>query len=294
MNDVEQKPGESGVGPVARDSLTSLVYNNLRQALMEGRFWPGHRFKIRELAATMNVSETPIREALMQLVRGRALEMQAGRSIMVAHMTAKQYIELRTVRLFLEGLAAEHATTRISEAGIDKMEAIHHELISAEKERRWSDAVRANWQFHRGLYDGSGLPEVLAILDDIWMRNGPLLNFHYPHAPPIYPNEHQHLSVLNYLRQRRPDKVREAIQADMMEGGQNLVRLLEKHGGHPQHDAWGGLTSAAHLSRLRHSVDDRAMGSNSAMSVVHGAGCRSRVACPITPSSLAAQQASTT
>ena len=231
MADVEQRHGEGGVGPVARDSLTSLVYNNLRQALMEGRFWPGHRFKIRDLAATMNVSETPIREALMQLVRGRALEMQAGRSIMVAHMTAKQYLGLRTVRLFREGLAAEHATPRISEADIDKMEAVHRELISAEKEHRWSDAVRANWQFHRGLYDGSGLPEVLAILDDIWMRNGPLLNFHYPHAPPTYPNEHQHLSVLKNLRQRRPDKVRESIQADMMEGGQNLVRLLEKHGG---------------------------------------------------------------
>ncbi|TWA90107.1 GntR family transcriptional regulator [Bradyrhizobium stylosanthis] len=231
MADVDLRLGDRGVGPVARDSLTSLVYNNLRQALMEGRFSPGHRFKIRELAATMNVSETPIREALMQLVRGRALEMQAGRSIMVAHMTAAQYIELRTVRLFLEGLAAEHATTRISEADIDRMEAIHRELVSAEKEHRWSDAVRVNWQFHRSLYDGSGLPEVLAILDDIWMRNGPLLNFLYPHAPPTYPNEHQHLAVLRFLRQRRPDKVREAIQADMMEGGQNLVRLLEKHGG---------------------------------------------------------------
>ncbi len=167
----------------------------------------------------------------MQLVRGRALEMQAGRSIAVAHMTAKQYIELRTVRLFLEGLAAEHATTRISESDIDRMEAIHAELISAEQQQRWSDAVRANWQFHRGLYECSELPEVLAILDDIWMRNGPLLNFHYPSAPPTYPNEHQHLSVLRNLRQRRPDKVRESIQADMMEGGQNLVRLLEQSGG---------------------------------------------------------------
>lgn len=231
MADFDQRLADSGVGPVARDSLTALVYNNLRQALMEGRFWPGHRFKIRELAATMNVSETPIREALMQLVRARALEMQAGRSIIVAHMTAKQYIELRTVRLFLEGLAAEHATTRVSEADIDRMEETHHELISAEKEQRWSDAVRANWQFHRSLYDGSELPEVLAILDDIWMRNGPLLNFHYPYAPPTYPKEHQHLAVLRSLRQRRPDKVREAIQADMMEGGQSLVRLLEKHGG---------------------------------------------------------------
>ena len=231
MAQSHETSGDSGVGPVARDSLTGLVYNNLRQALMEGRFWPGHRFKIRDLAATMNVSETPIREALMQLVRGRALEMQAGRSIMVAHMTAKQYIELRTVRLFLEGLAAEHATTHASDADIDKMEAIHAELVAAEKERRWSDAVRANWQFHRGLYEGSDLPEVLAILDDIWMRNGPLLNFHYPSAPPTYQDEHQHLSVLRYLRQRRPDKVREAIQADMMEGGRNLVRLLEKSGG---------------------------------------------------------------
>jgi DNA-binding GntR family transcriptional regulator len=230
MADFDQMPGDTGVGPVTRDSLTGLVYNNLRQALMEGRFWPGHRFKIRDLAATMNVSETPIREALMQLVRGRALEMQAGRSIVVAHMTAKQYIELRTVRLFLEGLAAEHATTRISEADIDKMAAYHEELISAEKEQRWSDAVRANWQFHHCLYDGSDLPEVLAILDDIWMRNGPLLNFHYPYAPPTYPNEHQHLSVLKFLRQRRPDQVREAIQADMMEGGQKLVRLLERYG----------------------------------------------------------------
>lgn len=74
MSDIEQpsRENDKGVGPVARDSLTGLVYNNLRQALMEGRFWPGHRFKIRELAAAMNVSETPIREALMQLVRGRA------------------------------------------------------------------------------------------------------------------------------------------------------------------------------------------------------------------------------
>jgi DNA-binding GntR family transcriptional regulator len=167
----------------------------------------------------------------MQLVRGRALEMQAGRSIIVAHMTATQYIELRTVRLFLEGLAAEHSTTRIRESDIDRLEAIHHELISAEKEGRWSDAVRANWLFHHTLYEESKLVEVLAILDDIWMRNGPLLNFHYPDARPTYPKEHQHISVLKYLRERRPDKVREAIQADMMEGGQSLVRLLEKHGG---------------------------------------------------------------
>lgn len=231
MSEPDQTFAPGGVGPVARDSLTGLVYNNLRQALMEGRFWPGQRFKIRELAATMNVSETPIREALMQLVRARALEMQAGRSIIVAHMTAKQYDELRTVRMYLEGLAAEHATAHVTDADIARMEKMHQELISAEKEHRWQDAVRANWQFHHSLYEGSELHEVLAILDDIWMRNGPLLNFLYPYASPTYPEQHQHLHVLKYLRERRPDKVREAIQADMVQGGQKLVELLDQHGG---------------------------------------------------------------
>ncbi|MDQ8728498.1 GntR family transcriptional regulator [Bradyrhizobium sp. LHD-71] len=216
--------------PVARDSLTRIVYNNLRHALMEGRFWPGHRFKIRELAAAMQVSETPIREALMQLVRARALELLDGRSIIVAHMSLAQYLELRTIRLFLEGLAAENATPRITNEGIAQMAAFHQELVAAESEGRWSDAVRANWHFHHRLYEAAEMPELLAILDDIWMRNGPLLNYHYPHAPPTYPGPHEHLRVLENLQRRDAAGVRTSIQTDMLQGGVKLVKLLETGG----------------------------------------------------------------
>ena len=219
-----------GIEPVARDSLTRIVYNNLRIALMEGRFWPGHRFKIRELAASMHVSETPIREALMQLVRARALELIDGRSIIVAHMSLTQYLELRTIRLFLEGLAAESATPKISEDGIVQMTALHQELVTAEAEGRWSDAVRANWRFHHRLYEAAEMPELLAILDDIWMRNGPLLNYHYPHAAPTYPGPHEHLRILERLRARDAAGVRDAVQTDMRQGGVKLVQLLESGG----------------------------------------------------------------
>jgi DNA-binding GntR family transcriptional regulator len=212
---------------IPRDSLTRTVYNSLRVALMEGRFWPGHRFKIRELAATMNVSETPIREALMQLVRARALELLDNRSIIVAHISFQQYSELRTIRLYLEGLAAEHATLRMSATGILQMEAFHDELIAAERDGRWSDAVRTNWQFHHQLSEAAEMPELLAILDDIWIRNGPLLNFQYPNARPAYPGEHEHLRVLDNLRKRNPSGVRDAIQNDMIQGGSALMKVLE-------------------------------------------------------------------
>jgi DNA-binding GntR family transcriptional regulator len=213
--------------PIARDNLSTRVYAELRIGLMEGRFWPGDRFKIRELAAAFDVSETPVREAVMQLVRERGLAMDAGRSITVARLSLAQYLELRTIRLQLEGLAAELATTLIPDTEIRRLGEINKALSAAEKAGDWRAAVRTNWQFHHTLYQAAGMPELLALIEGMWLRNGPLLNLQYPHARPTYPGRHQHLNVLDALRRRQPDAVRDAIKADMIEGGAGLVTLLE-------------------------------------------------------------------
>jgi len=215
------------VGLVGRDNLTARVFGELRLALMEGRFRPGHRFKIRELAETMGVSETPIREALMQLVRARVLDMQASRSIEVARLSAAQYEELRGIRILLEGLAAERATTRISKADIASLKKYHQALVAAERGRRWREAVQVNWQFHHTLYKAADAPELLEMIETIWLRNGPLLNMLYPHATPTYPGRHQHLNVLDGLTARNPEAVKQSIQADLMEGGARLLQLLQ-------------------------------------------------------------------
>jgi DNA-binding GntR family transcriptional regulator len=213
---------------VARDNLTARVYHQLRSALMEGRFWPGHRLKIRELAAAMGVSETPVREAVMQLVCEKGLEMQAARSITVAELTLAQYLELREIRLYLEGLAAEAATSTISDRSIKALARTHDDLSEAEKTGRWVDAVHANWRFHHTLYQSARRPELLAMIEGIWLRNGPLVNYLYPHARPTYAGRHQHLAVIEALQSRDPSAVRNAIQSDMIEGGTLLVKLLEQ------------------------------------------------------------------
>lgn len=219
---------EPGVNLIERDNFTARAYQVLREALMEGRFPPGHRFKIRELAQMLGVSMTPVREALMQLVRERALEIMPGRSIEVSRLTLAQYLELRTIRSSLEGMAAEKAATRISPEDIQKLTVLHDELIDAEQTSRWSDAIRVNWQFHHTLYKAAEMPELLLLIETIWLRNGPLLNFLYPHAPPTYPGRHQHLNVIDGLRARSAAAVKRAIQSDLLEGGAGLVRLLEK------------------------------------------------------------------
>lgn len=213
---------------IGRDNLAGRVYAELRAALMEGRMAPGQRLKIRELAAAMGVSETPVREAVMQLVRERALRMEAAKSITVAGLTLDEYLELRTVRMALEGLAAEAAALRIRPETIEAMASDHAALVEAEARGDADAANRANWRFHQRIHRAAAMPELLAIIEGIWLRNGPTLAHLYPHAPPTYPGRHRHLDVLDGLRARDPAATCQALAADMTEGGAGLVRRLRE------------------------------------------------------------------
>ncbi|WP_426959956.1 GntR family transcriptional regulator [Muricoccus radiodurans] len=213
---------------VGRDNLSGRVYAELRAGLMEGRMAPGQRLKIRDLAVALGVSETPVREAVMQLVRERALRMEAARAITVAGLTLDQYLELRSIRLELEGLAAEAAARRITPAEIEALAVAHADLAAAEEAGDAHAANRANWRFHHGIHRAAAMPELLAIIEGIWLRNGPTLAHLYPHARPSYPGRHRHLDVLDGLRARDPAATRKALAADMVEGGAGLVRRLKE------------------------------------------------------------------
>jgi DNA-binding GntR family transcriptional regulator len=214
------------LSPVGRENLTGRVYGELRTALMEGRMRPGQRLKIRDLALQLGTSETPVREAVMQLVRERALRMEQAKAITVAGLTLAQYQELRLVRTALEGLAAETAARHITPAEIRTLERAHADLVRAEAAGEGPAAIRANWRFHHGLYRAAAMPELLAVIEGIWLRNGPMLTYLYPDARPTYPGRHRHLDILDGLRARDAPATRAAVQADMEEGGAGLLRHL--------------------------------------------------------------------
>jgi DNA-binding GntR family transcriptional regulator len=216
----------AALAPVIRVNLNAQVYETLRAALLEGRLRPLQRLKIRDLAQTLGVSETPVREAVMQLVRERALVLQTSRSLTVPRLSAVQYLELRRIRLELEGLAAAEAAAHVSARTIAQLEKLHARLLKAEATGNATDAVRLNWHFHSLVYRNSGMLDLVNLIEGLWLRTGPLLTYQYPYAPPTYAGRHRHLDVIDALRAGDAGAVRAAIQADTMEGGAGLLRLL--------------------------------------------------------------------
>jgi DNA-binding GntR family transcriptional regulator len=211
-----------------RENFTSRVYAQLREALMAGRFWPGQRLRIGELALAMGVSQTPVREAIMQLVREGGLEIRSSQAITVANLSLSRYKELREVRLLLEGLATEKATPLITSADFARLDQLHRELIAAEKSDDFEKAMLTNFQFHFLIYRASQMTDLVSILEGVWLRNGPLLKYLYPYARPTYPGRHQHLNIMSALRRRDAVAARQAVQDDMIEGGVGLVKLMRK------------------------------------------------------------------
>ena len=94
-------------------NLGKSVYAMLRDALAAGRFQPNDRLRIRELALQLGTSVTPVRDAMLQLVQEEALVLRSPRDFRIPVLSVARYLEIRALRLELEGLGAAEAAQAV-------------------------------------------------------------------------------------------------------------------------------------------------------------------------------------
>lgn len=78
------------------------------------------------------------------------------------------------------------------------------------------------------VYRHSRMPALIAILENLWIQHGPMLNQLYPDGHPTYDNEHQHLGILRALRRHEADALCSAVREDMIQGGRKFVVHLQE------------------------------------------------------------------
>lgn len=122
---------DGGAG-VARDNTPSLgayVYDAIRAAIRNGDYRPGERLREEDIARHLNVSRTPVREALAKLQSKGLLANGEGRGLTVKRFGLSDVMELYAMSEIVEGaaasLAAEHASASDLEALRDLDEAFH-------------------------------------------------------------------------------------------------------------------------------------------------------------------------
>lgn len=210
--------------PLDYESLSNTVYSAMCDALMQGRFQPGERLKIRDLAEQFGTSVTPIRDAILRLANDEALIFRSPRDIRIPDMKQARYREIRSIRVKLEGLAAETAAQTATAKDIAALEQVLRDNEQAIADGDGLKGAALNQAFHFMLPQIAGLPVLNGILRRLWLRMGPHISDVY--IPAGRAMIDHHYPVVDALKRHDSAAAAMAIIDDILLGGKPILERI--------------------------------------------------------------------
>ncbi|MDR7486871.1 MAG: GntR family transcriptional regulator [Armatimonadota bacterium] len=223
-------PEVDALGPLdAIPSLSDRVYEVLKRHLAERRLAPGSKLSVPRLARQLDVSRTPVKEALERLVRDGLVTTLPKRGAFVAILRTQDVDEIYQMREMLEGLAARLAAPAVDEPLVHRLRDLL-EVHRAAVERDDLDAhVSADVEFHRAIRQRAGNRRLIHALDIL--QDQIRIVFKTSAAIPgrMRKAVEEHRAILAALERRDPDaaeaaarthirRIREAVLAHLDAG----------------------------------------------------------------------------
>ena len=104
-----------------RENLSNQIYAVLKEMIADHRFQPGARLNIQSIAKDLDVSLTPVWEAVRRLEQEGLGENIHNRGVFMSSLTAEKALDLYVVRDMLEGMAARPAASLFDDSSLQKM-----------------------------------------------------------------------------------------------------------------------------------------------------------------------------
>jgi DNA-binding GntR family transcriptional regulator len=185
------------------------VVNAVRGLILRGHYGAGSRLGEVELAATLGVSRTPVREALRLLAAEGLVEVTPNKGARVMAWTDAELEEVFVMRAQVEGLAARRAAERVTDADLDELERLaveHAEATAARGDRDLERVYELNGRFHAGVVRaaavGSSLTAVVGSLVHSVVLHRTLHTFD---DVAMDRSSRHHLEIVAAMRNRDPE-----------------------------------------------------------------------------------------
>jgi len=217
---------DAKIEKIVRQTLAEQVYADLKALLQAGEVEPGQRFTLRGLAATIGTSAMPVREAINRLTAEQALEVLPNRAIRVPMMTRARFLELRTIRIQLEGLAVEHAAARRDDDDLACIERDEQAFRLACVHADGRQAVRTNKSLHFNVYRAARMPTLLRMIESLWLQIGPVLNYDLASSRERMAHSEagrHHAAMAAAIRARNGAAARTALEADLTSASEFIL-----------------------------------------------------------------------
>jgi len=157
-------------------SLEKVIYDALKQGIFSGHFQPGERLIESTLAAQLNVSRTPMREAIKRLEIEKLVEIFPNKGATVLKVSPDDIKEMYETVGILEGYVCGLSVSKIESQHIERLKGFHKQLQDEELQQDYKNWLRINSKFHNVYQSICQKPNIVEL---IYNRQGPLARYWY-------------------------------------------------------------------------------------------------------------------
>ena len=210
--------GEGGVQPLA-----AVAYDQILDAVVAGKLPGGTVVQERLLARLLNLSRTPIREAIRRLEGEGLLTRVSPRVLMVSRVTVAEVLEILSVRRLLEVEAVGNAVGKIASAEIHGLAARVHAILNTESVTT-EEYHRLDDDIHEGIAKASGNLTLCMIVSDLRRKTA---MFDMRRIPERFrPSCEEHLRILDALSRGDVEAARHEIATHIDNVRQSILQRL--------------------------------------------------------------------
>jgi DNA-binding GntR family transcriptional regulator len=213
---------------VERRSMAETAYEQLKRKILRGELAPGAQILEEELAVTLGMSRTPVREAAVRLEQEGFVEIVPRRGFRVTSLSKRAVREINEVLECLEIQAAERLAVRrtpedlkLLEGAVGRMDA----ALEAEDPQAWA---QADYEFHTLLIELCGNQHLAEVARNFLDKAHRFRLLTLPlRAKPVYSNVN-HAAVVEAVRRNDPQTAQDIHRAHKRRWARELSDLLER------------------------------------------------------------------
>lgn len=213
---------------VSRLPLHEQVTLRLRNLLVEGRIAPGAKLNERELCELLQVSRTPLREAIKLLAAEGLVDLLPNRGAVAARLDETAVINTFEVLANLEGLAGELAAQRITDEELAEIRALHYEMLACYTRHNLPGYYELNAKIHTALNLAAKNPVLTLTYRAVNARAQPM-RFHTNHDPIKWKRAvADHEQMLLALERRDPSALRDLLISHLHAKRDTVLALMKQ------------------------------------------------------------------
>lgn len=192
-----------------RPTAHEYVRDTLRRAILSGEIPGGTRLVQADLADLLDVSTTPVREALRDLASEGLVRLDAHRGGVVHELSAEEVAEIYEIRRVLEPEAMRMAAKNITDDVLDRVEAINERMRGVLGSTEFVDLNR---EFHLAIYDVAGSQRLVGILKSLLDASVMYVSASIQHEPNLRNLAvEDHARIVEALRDRDGERAADEI-----------------------------------------------------------------------------------